>query len=646
MGMNLLPSAVQKGLGVLFFLSVFLSVLGGCAPHTEEEKLRTFFERKPTEIESRLILNELSQVRENPHIANPIPDLYTNPPSRLKVGDGVKLFYFTKHHPSGDLSFSSKDKIKEKEVRGLGGTLTELGFKVSSNPSTNQLIVHCADDAECDRVMEFLERTDVPPIQVHIDCLILERFGDITMDWETTLLIENLFGEGVTIAAGKYPKPAFPGASLRESRRSDFGLDFGYWRNQGIFGHQVRQVVDILESRGYLKILLNPVLETVNGKSATVTIRDNAPIELQVTAKGASEQNRTITYSLTDYKWVADTLTVTPQVYADGSIGLKTSITIGSKSKPEGVVQTSIITERSVNVAENRIEPGKSLIIGGMRKSENRSVLRGVPGLKDIPVLGILFSSKDFEEKATEIIFILTPSISSGSIPYEQAAKMVRDKYKTPTYGPTVEEIVGDPTGSRVYAELMEKQAEEAKAGLVKARREAAEAERLALEQQALALRAQTDAIRYQEAMKQAQDRIQKAGLELDEARKQSQTEQTQIQQQKERINQLEQEINQARKQAEEAQRQSEETARQAQDADSKAHSLEQKAAEAEMKAQTLREQKDLLEKKRQQLEETLRRQKEQEQLQQQQEQQTSPLQEGASEEEHAGEQKSEPNNP
>ncbi|MHC5198827.1 MAG: hypothetical protein ACYSO1_01710, partial [Planctomycetota bacterium] len=108
-------------------------------------------------------------------------------------------------------------------------------------------------------------------------------------------------------------------------------------------------------------------------------MRDNAPIEKIVTERG------NLSYSVTDYQWVEDTLRVTPFVYSDGSIGLNTHITVGSKSKPEGVVQTSIITERSIDIGENRLAPGKSLIIGGMRKSEKRSVVRGVPFFKDLP---------------------------------------------------------------------------------------------------------------------------------------------------------------------------------------------------------------------------------------------------------------------
>lgn len=457
-----------------------IGLLSGCGD---------FFERKPTELESRAVLRDIARVRENPHVGNPLPAIYTEGPKRLKVEDGVKLFYFTKYMPVGNLSYTNKDKALEKEAHGYAGRIREMGFKVSTNPNTNQMIVHCRDDAECDQMLEYLQRTDVPPIQVHIDCLILERFGDVTKDWETTLLVENLFGEQVTLGEDKFPDPAFPGASLRESRRSEFGLDFGYWINKGISGHQVRGVVDILESRGYLKILMNPTLETVNGKMANVQIRDNAPIEKTVT-----ERNN-VPYSVTDYQWVADTLTVVPYVYADGSIGLKTQITIGSKSKPEGVVQTSIITERSVDIGENRIQPGRSLVIGGMRKSENRSVVRGVPFLQDLPVIGILFSSKDFEEKATEIIFILTPSISSGGIPYEQMAETVRQKFSTPSDESGIHGLLSDPLGSDAYGQLVEEKTQ------------AAQSERVRLNMQISATKrqAQTDRLRAEKAMLDAQ---------------------------------------------------------------------------------------------------------------------------------------------
>ncbi len=452
--------------------------LSGCA---QTGGVKDFFARKPTELDSKLVMRDIARVRENPHIYNPLPEMYRTPPQRLQLPDGVRMFYYTKHHPSNEISEG----------------LRKLGFAVSQNPNTNQVIIHAADLAECDRIEEYLAKTDVPPIQVHIDCIILERYGDVTKDWETTLLIENLFGEKITLGEDKYPGAALPGASLREAQRSTFGLDFGIWQNEGIPGHQIRAIVDVLESRGVLKILLNPTLETVNGKAAKVEIRDRAPIEKTVT-------ERNLVYKVTDYQWVSDTLSVTPYVYADGMIGLKTSITIGSTSKPEGVVQTSIITQRSIDVAENRINPGKSLIIGGMRKSENLSIVRGVPFFKDLPIIGVFFSSKDFEERATEIIFVLTPTISAGGVHYSEMAETIRQKHRNPEPDSNLEEFIRDPLAGEVYLQYVEEKAETAKADTVRFDRERARADFMAneerLRQEAAVRKAESLQAQYEEA--------------------------------------------------------------------------------------------------------------------------------------------------
>ena len=484
-----------------------------------------FFAQKPTEIQTQVILNELKQVKENPAVRNPLPELYRSPPKRIKVKDGVKLFYFTRNH--------TVDKLSALVTQ-------QLGLKISLSGPTNQLIIHCADDQEANKALEFLNMVDVPPIQVNIDCLIVERFADTTMDWETTVKLDNFLGEKITLggkiartAAGAIiyedkaqtiPKllPTFPGASLRESKRADFGLDFGYWKNQGVTGHEFRAVVDMLVSRGYLKILMNPVLETVNGQKATIRAQDWAPYEKVITPPGVNP------YSLTDYMWVIDSLEVTPYVFTDGSIGLATAIKLGSRSKPEGVVQTSIITERSVEMTDNRIKPGDSLIIGGLRKTTERSVIRGVPFLKDIPVLGILFSSKDFEETGTEVTFILTPSISSGGIEHAKMIKETREKLAAPKYDVGLGEVLSDPLGVGIYTERVEQRA--AKAEFERLRSEIEKAEALeevsvikykllntaeqVLTERAKAAQAQTEAQAAEEAAKKAKEEAERVQAE------------------------------------------------------------------------------------------------------------------------------------
>ncbi len=434
-----------------------------------------FFAEKPAEIQSKAILNELKQIKENPAARNTLPELYRSEPKKLEMEDAVKVFYFAKQNSAETLAKLVERQFSTITADPKGNVFYIPGNLVSHNAATNQVVVDCPNNLDADKVIEFLRATDVPPIQVNIDCLIVERFADVTMDWETTLLMEDLFGENVTVGGKEDSSgnllPAFPGGSIREAKRSTFGLNIGYWRNRGVEGQQLRILVDMLVSRGYLKILMNPTIETLNGQTAKIRSAEFAPLEKIYLKPGFDEP-----FSLTDYQWVEDTLEVTPCVYADGSIGLKTKVQIGSKSKPEGIVQASIITERTIDVAENRIKPGESLVIGGIKKTEERAVIRGVPFLKDIPVLGILFSSKDFEEKGTEVTFILTPSISSGSFAHADAVQKVRDKLENPAYQAGLQDVLTDPLGTTAYTEAVEQQAARAEFERLRAEIQRAEA--------------------------------------------------------------------------------------------------------------------------------------------------------------------------
>ncbi len=532
-----------------------------------------FFSEKSTEIQSKAILDELEQVRESPHINNPLPEIYRQPASRLPIKDGVKLFYFTQHHDPSRLSSLVQQ---------------QLGIKTTLNVATNQIVAYCKDDTHADAVQRYFELTDVEPVQINIDCLILERFGDITMDWETSLLVENLLGEEVTLGEklGTFNdngvltdlNPAFPGASLREAERANFGLDFGHWIDQGVPGHQVRTIVDVLVSRGYLKILLNPQLETINGKQATVTIKDLAPIEeVKTGSAGASG-----VYNITKYVWVEDTLTVTPHVYSDRSIGLETSIRIGSRSKPEGVVQRSIITERSIDVAENRIEPGKSLIIGGMRKSEKRSVIRGVPFFKDLPLIGVLFSSKDFEEKGTEIIFILTPSISSGGVENKTIVEEFRKKHEDYEYKTGLTDMLTEPFGTTAYTEMIESEAAEAELERIQAELDLEQAQMQSQSEKERADKAWQQAEQLRAQARELQGKAQQAIDEAKAAAAQVEAIKNQTQADQQKVEEIEQKKQQSLQEVQASQKQAQEATEKARQAAQRAQQMQQQAQQAQ----------------------------------------------------------------
>jgi type II secretory pathway component GspD/PulD (secretin) len=379
--------------------------LGGCE----------FFELQQTERETERILKNLGRVRIESETQPRMPETYKQPAKIITTKKHARLFYFARYHTADELA-------KLLTAQSAVG----IALRVSTNPATNQLVVNCSSEAEAEEVLAYIEQIDVEPVQVRIDCIISELFADLTLDYETTLDIQNLFGERIAVTS------KLPGASMRALGRGEIGLKVGISRRN------FDALIDLLESRGYAKILMNPSVEVVNGKKARIETKERVPIKEQLIREGVAVET-------IKYQDVIDYLEVTPHVFADGSIGLETKAGVASRAIPEGATQAPIITTRDIQNEANRIRPGESLVIGGIRKTEHTSIVRGVPFLKDIPLLGLLFTSKDFEERSKEILFIITPYISTGGTPRRQIERKISEEHT-----PLNLEMPAEPAGGAV----------------------------------------------------------------------------------------------------------------------------------------------------------------------------------------------------
>jgi hypothetical protein len=395
----------RSSLVLILGLVIVLSVCG-CGD------LRKFFDRTPIDTHSRDLIREMEDIKPIPDPNALVDTVHTGPPEIVKNAMGTFVFYNTRYQPPATLTSLLKDT---------------LGVTVSGNERINQCVIKCDSEDAAQLVIEFLGRMDKRPIQVEIDCLVSEVYADLTLDYETTLAIQDLFGTGGgglrkvgdVLADAIELTGTLPGASNREVTRSNMGITIGLSSASSSFG----AMIDMLVSRGYMQVVMRPKLKVVNGSKASIKTSASVPVTKTVTAANVEP------YDITEYTDVTDSLEVTPNVYADGSIGLSTKVVLGSTSTPQGVSQKTIITTRTIDVAENLIQPGRSLTIGGLRKTEKVGITRGIPFLMDLPLLGILFSSKDYETSATEVLFILTPTISDMGEDHYKTMKMIRRKH-------------------------------------------------------------------------------------------------------------------------------------------------------------------------------------------------------------------------
>jgi Flp pilus assembly secretin CpaC len=490
---------------ILAIAAIFL--IGGCGDS---------FAGKPASLQSQKILDELGGIETKPEPNIPMPEVYVKPPQIIEQLVGgepeFKLFYFCKYHIADELKEIIHAQFATKLFDKKGKETKLVDYTVSSNPATNQVIGRCPTKEDVNAVLVTLEQVDVPPIQVKINCLVSEVYADKTLDHETTLAIKNLLGEHIALQPGGLPfgsdvqelideggevLPAFPGASLREVIRARMGLKVGYLSTR----HNFTALIDLLESQGYLKILMNPTLEVVNGKKATVQKSEHLP--LQRITRNVPSGGVVIVETQTEYIDVVDSLEIIPHVFADGTVGLQTNIILGSKLTPEGVKQLPIVTKKEIDNEENRVRPGESLIIGGIRKTEKRDVIRGVPVLKDIPVIGVLFSGRDFEQRVVETIFILTPTISTGGIPRKEMVENIQKKHEPPIL-PGMGESITDPFGLEARKKQQKQQISDAKQSLLEAEAEKTSARTAIREAKEKLEKAEVEVKRLKDELEQA----------------------------------------------------------------------------------------------------------------------------------------------
>lgn len=168
--------------------------------------------------------------------------------------------------------------------------------------------------------------------------------------------------------------------------------------------------VRALEQDGILKTLAEPNLTAVSGESASFLVGGEFPAISGITDSGRIEYQ---------FKPYGVGLNFTPIVLSPGRISLKIKTEISELDNSNKLKITtgaesdiSILgfkTRRAETVVE--LPSGGSLAIGGLVKDDVRQSLSGVPGLMDLPILGSLFKSRDFQRQQTELVIFVTPYV-------------------------------------------------------------------------------------------------------------------------------------------------------------------------------------------------------------------------------------------
>jgi pilus assembly protein CpaC len=184
-----------------------------------------------------------------------------------------------------------------------------------------------------------------------------------------------------------------------------------------------------LEQVGLVHMLAEPNLTAVSGETAKFL----AGGEFPVPASRDRDGNVTVTF-----KQFGVGLSFTPVVLAPGRISLQLSSEVSELtntgsflvgSSANGLTIPALSVRRTATTVE--LPSGGSFAVAGLMQHNTKQVIDGFPGVKDLPVLGALFRSRDFADDQTELVVLVSAYLVEPNS--ESAFSAPTDGFVAPT---------------------------------------------------------------------------------------------------------------------------------------------------------------------------------------------------------------------
>lgn len=180
-------------------------------------------------------------------------------------------------------------------------------------------------------------------------------------------------------------------------------------------GNHITMTLKAMEQAGVMRTLAEPSLTAISGESAKFLAGGEFPIPAGQTCDPAGGCQIQI-----QFKQFGVGLEFTPVVIGDGRISLKVGTEV-SELSTEGAIRFSAINIPSLRVrrASSTVElpSGGGLVMAGLLQEQTKQNINGVPGLMNIPVLGTLFRSRDYQRGQTELMIMVTPYVVKPTAP-------------------------------------------------------------------------------------------------------------------------------------------------------------------------------------------------------------------------------------
>lgn len=315
--------------------------------------------------------------------------------------------------------------------QGVGGSTTDNGFlsprgRLVADERTNTLMVSDIPK-KIAALKELVRVIDRPVDQVIIEARIViatdtfareigAKFGINGADGKPGDRSSLGFGGSDSASSGNAVDRAnsVVTGSGRPDITRDLNVDLGVQNPAGALalsilnaGYLLDIELSAMQEEGRGEVISNPRVVTSNQREAVIRQGQEVGYVTITQQGGTGFAQQTV-----EFKDVLLEMKVTPTITNDGRVFLNMNV---KKDEVEGFVEAQIgsvplINKREVNTAV-LIEDGQTVVIGGVYEFRDRSDIRKVPFLGDIPFLGNLFKKKGKSKDKAELLIFVTPKV-------------------------------------------------------------------------------------------------------------------------------------------------------------------------------------------------------------------------------------------
>lgn len=175
--------------------------------------------------------------------------------------------------------------------------------------------------------------------------------------------------------------------------------------------------LELMMKKGKAKLLSRPSISTMSGSKAKIHIGGEIPYP-------KSNKNGEVSY---DWKEYGIRLNIDPTVAEDESVTATVHAEVSTLDYDHQITYNGsyIPAIRSRNAHSLvHIDPGKTMVIGGLLSSDDAKVVKKVPIISSIPIIGEFFKHHSNDNEKRELIILLTPRLVSQDDPAQMSDKM------------------------------------------------------------------------------------------------------------------------------------------------------------------------------------------------------------------------------